>query len=54
MTPQDVSFLLFGLGCTYLLTAWIGHKTGDARRDVHLTLGTGSFLVACGGWILFT
>lgn len=52
MTPFDVSVLLFGLGGIYLLTAWIGHRTGDARRDVHLALGTGGFLVACGGWVL--
>jgi hypothetical protein len=52
MTPHDVSLLLCALGCTYLATAWIGHRTGDARRDVHLALGTGVFLLTCGGWIL--
>jgi hypothetical protein len=52
MTPQDFSLLLCVLGCTYLVTAWIGHRTGDARRDVHLTLGTGIFLLACGGGIV--
>lgn len=52
MTPQDVSLLLCVLGCTYLATAWIGRRTGDARRDVQLALGTGIVLLACGGWIL--
>ena len=52
MTPHDVSLLLCVLGCTYLATAWIGRRTGDARRDVYLVLGTGIFLLACGGWIL--
>jgi hypothetical protein len=52
MTSHDFSLLLFVLGCTYLATAWIGHRTGDARRDVRLALGTGSFLLACSGWIL--
>ena len=52
MTPNDTSLLLCVLGCTYLATAWIGRRTGDAGRDVRLALGTGSVLLACGGWIL--
>jgi hypothetical protein len=52
MTLHDISLLLCVLGCTYLATAWIGRRTGDARRDVHLALGTGMFLLASGGWIL--
>ena len=52
MTTHDVSLLLCVLGCTYLATAWIGRRIGDARRDVHLTLGTGIFLLACGGLIV--
>ena len=51
MTSHEVSLLLSVLGCTYLATAWIGHRTGDARRDVRLAFGTGSFLLACGGLI---
>jgi hypothetical protein len=52
MTPTDVSLLLCVLSCTFLATAWIGCRTGDARRDVHLALGTGGLLLACGGLIL--
>lgn len=52
MTTHDVSLLLCALGCTYLATAWIGRRTGDARRDAHLALGAGIFLLACGGWIV--
>jgi hypothetical protein len=52
MTQEHVSVLLCVLGCTYLATAWIGRRTGDAGRDVRLALGTGSLLLACGGWML--
>jgi hypothetical protein len=52
MTAQDVSLLLSVLGCTYLVSAWIGRVTGDAARDVRLALGTGSVLLTCAGGIL--
>jgi hypothetical protein len=52
MTQEHVSILLCVLGCTYLASAWIGRRTGDAARDVRLTLGTGSLLVALGGGML--
>jgi hypothetical protein len=52
MSGADLSLLLAVIGGTYLATAWIGRRTGDATRDVWLALGTGSFLLACGGWVL--
>jgi hypothetical protein len=52
MTSQDVSLLLSFLGGTSLAVAWIGLRTGDARRDVHLALGTGILLLICGGTML--
>jgi hypothetical protein len=52
MTSEDISLLLAVIGSTYLATAWIGRRTGDAARDVWLSLGTGSFLLACGGLVL--
>jgi hypothetical protein len=51
MTQEAVSVLLCVLGCTYLVTAWIGRRTGFAGGFVCLALGTGSLLLACGGWI---
>jgi hypothetical protein len=52
MSSEDISILLGVLGCTYLATAWIGRRTKDAHRDVWLALGAGSFLLACGSWML--
>jgi hypothetical protein len=49
MTQEHVAILLCALGGTYLLTAWIGRMTGDARRDVRLALGTAGVLIASGG-----
>ena len=52
MTGQDLALLLALLGGVCLATAWVGRRTGDAARDVWLTLGTGGVLLACGGWVL--
>ena len=52
MSGQDIALLLGLLGGTCLATAWVGRRMGDAARDVRLTLVTGSFLLACGGWLL--
>ena len=49
MTPEDVSLLLAALGGTTVTTSWMGHRTGDSRRDVWLMSWLGGFLLAAAG-----
>ena len=51
MTPEDVSLLLAVLGGAIVMTSWLGHRKGDARRDVRLMASFGGFLLAAAGGV---
>ena len=52
MSMQDVALILGMLGGMTVVLSWIGHRTGDAARDVKLMLAIGVGMVAKSG-VLF-
>jgi hypothetical protein len=52
MSVQDVALILGMLGSLTVVLSWVGHRTGDAARDVKLMLGIGVGMVAKSG-VLF-
>ena len=53
MDQHNLALLLAILGGTYMLTAWIGMRTGDAARDVRLiaAIGMGLGGLAAATWV---
>jgi hypothetical protein len=49
MSMLDFSLLLGMLGGANVGLSWIGHRTGDAMRDVALMLATGLGMSAMAG-----
>lgn len=48
MTPEEYSLVAAVVGASAVVAAWLGHRGGDAKRDVLLMLGIGGFFVAAG------